>query len=95
MKKKTPEQQVFLVIFLLTLNQFNSFISVFVANLKDIFVSFVIITKYENNYGFVLSSRVFACDDKILWRIFKIPARFAIAMTVIRRTRIEEHELKS
>ena len=55
------------MIFLLNLNQVNSFVSVFVANLKDIFVSFVIITKYENNYGFVLSSRVFGCDNKILW----------------------------
>ena len=71
------------MIFLLTLNQVNSFVSVFVANLEDILVSFAIITKYENNYGFVLSSRVFACDDKILWRILKIPARFEIAMTVI------------
>ena len=38
--KKTPEQQVFLVIFLLTLNQVNSFVSVFVANLEDIFCWF-------------------------------------------------------
>ena len=74
------------MIFLLTLNQVNSFESVFVANLEDMFLCFVMITKYENNYGFVLSSQVFACDDKILWRILKIPARFAIAMTVIRRT---------
>ena len=59
MKKKTPEQQVFLVIFLLILNQVNSFVSAFVANLEDIFVSFVIITKYENNCHFVLSSQVF------------------------------------
>ena len=86
MKKKTREQQVFLVIFLLTLSQVNSFVNVFVANLEDIFVSFVIITKYETNYGFVLSSRVFACGEKILWQILKIPARFAIAMTVIRST---------
>ena len=55
------------MIFLLTLNQVNSFVSVFVANLEDIFVSFVITTKYENNYRFVLSSRAFTCGDKILW----------------------------
>ena len=63
--------------FFLTLNQVSSFVSVFVTNLEDIFLSFVIITKYENNYVFVLSSRVFTCEDKILWRIL---------MTVIRRT---------
>ena len=74
------------MIYLLTLNQVKSFVSVFVANLEDIFVSFVIITKYENNYGFVLSLRVFASDDKILWQILEIPARLLIAMTVIRRT---------
>ena len=73
----TLEQQVFLVTFFLTLNQVSSFVSVFVTNLEDIFLSFVIITKYENNYVFVLSSRVFTCEDKILWRIL---------MTVIRRT---------
>ena len=78
------------MIFLLTLNQVNSFESAFVANLEDIFFCFVIITKYENNYGFVLSSRVLACDDKTLWRILKIPARFAIAMTVIRRTNFRD-----
>ena len=73
----TLEQQVFLVTFFLTLNQVSSFVSVFVTNLEDIFLSFVIIAKYENNYVFVLSSRVFTCEDKILWRIL---------MTVIRRT---------
>ena len=73
----TLEQQVFLVTFFLTLNQVSSFVSVFVTNLEDIFLSFVIITKYENNYVFVLSSRVFTCENKILWRIL---------MTVIRRT---------
>ena len=77
----TLEQQVFLVTFLLTLNQVSSFVSVFVANLEDIFVSFVIITKYENNYVFVLSSRVFTCEDKILRRIL---------MTVIRRTNFKD-----
>ena len=42
--------------FLLTSNQVNIFVSTLVANVEDIFVSFVI-TKYENNYGFVLSSQ--------------------------------------
>ena len=78
------------MIYLLTLNQVKSFVSVFVANLEDIFVSFVIITKYENNYGFVLSLRVFASDDKILWQILEIPARLPIAMTVIRRTSLTD-----
>ena len=55
------------MIFLLTLNQVNSFVSAFAANLEDNFVSFVIITKYENNYCFVISSRAFACGEKILW----------------------------
>ena len=41
--------------FLLTSNQVNIFVSTLVANAEDIFVSFVI-TKYENNYSFVLSS---------------------------------------
>ena len=77
----TLEQQVFLVTFLLTLNQVSSFVSVFVANLEDIFVSFVIRTKYENNYVFVLSSRVFTCEDKILRRIL---------MTVIWRTNFKD-----
>ena len=84
--KKNTRTAGFSSDFLLTLDQVNSFVSVFVANLEDISVSFVLITKYENNYGFVLSSRVFTCDDKILWRILKIPALFAIVMTVIRRT---------
>ena len=35
--------------FITSLNQVNSFVSVFVANLENIFVSFVIITKYEKN----------------------------------------------
>ena len=42
------------MIFLLTSNQINIFISTLVANVEDIFVSFLI-TKYGNNYGFVLS----------------------------------------
>ena len=42
--------------FLLTSNQVNIFVSTLVPNVEDIFVIFVI-TKYENNYGFVLSSQ--------------------------------------
>ena len=42
--------------FLLTSNQVNIFASTVVATVEDIFVSFVM-TQYENNYGFVLSSK--------------------------------------
>ena len=64
MKKKEEHQVRSLYwFFLLTSNQVDTFVSTFVANVEDIYVIFVI-TKYENIYGFVLSSQLLPLTSK-------------------------------
>ena len=62
-KRRTSSEVALVIFFLLTSNQVNIFASTVVATVEDIFVSFVM-TQYENNYGFVLSSKFLPVTSK-------------------------------